>query len=354
MSVFEATALTLWRDRAACALTFVLPPAIYCVFALIFAGAAGGLDIRLALLAGEDDVSQALAAGLGEAPEISGVLSASSASGLAAMVADGRADAGLEIQRAAADAPPGFVIYENATREAAGLALEKALARLKPATDAGGAALSRTRVNPVNAGASMPAYYAAGVAMLFLLLSGFQTALTLIEERDAGVFERIAASRGGLGAVIDGKFAFIVLQGVAQTAIILVTAAILFGVDLFARPGALALAALAAALAAGGVSLGVTALCGSRAQAHATGVVLTLLLGALGGAMAPAFLMPDRIEAAGALTPVGLGIAAFAPALWAGGGLARAAPALIGLAAFGVAGLILARIAGPRILAREA
>ena len=49
-----------------------------------------------------------------------------------------------------------------------------------------------------------------------------------------------------------------------------------------------------------------------------------------------------------------VGLAAFAPSLWAGGGLALAGPALAGLLIFGGAGLLTARLAGPRILAAPA
>ena len=70
--------------------------------------------------------------------------------------------------------------------------------------------------------------------------------------------------------------------------------------------------------------------------------------------MAPAFLMPDRIEAIGAATPVGLGLAAFAPALWSGGGFAAAGGALLSLTLMGACGLALARIASRASLAPSA
>ncbi|MGF1545297.1 MAG: ABC transporter permease [Parvularculaceae bacterium] len=356
LAVFEAMLTTLWRDRPAFVLTFVLPPTIFAIFALAFSGAAGGdLKVNLAIAAGPDDLSQELAETLAASPEAQRVVRVDGADALREAVRSGVADAGGDIARAAEDAPPRFVIYEDATRAAAALAAEKALARLAPAADEdayAGAALSRERVNPANRDAPMAAYYVAGVAMLFLFLSGFQSALTLIEERDAGLMERIAAGPGGAGRVVDGKFAFILCQGAVQSLIIVATAWAFFGVEFGFAPHVLAAALLAAAFAAAGLTLGVTCLCRSKAQAHAVGVILSLVLAALGGSMAPAFLMPDGVRALGATTPNALGVEAFGAALWRGGGFAAAAAPIGLLTAYGLAGLGLARLAATRALAR--
>ncbi|MBY0421848.1 MAG: ABC transporter permease, partial [Parvularculaceae bacterium] len=326
-AVFFATAISLWRDRAAFALAFILPAAIFAIFSLVFSSAAGGdMKIRLALLAGADGVSQRLAEDLGKTKEIGEIIKAETPEAVGALVRSGRADVGyvLEFPR---DAPgPVFTLYADQTRGGAALVAESALARLAPRSDSALKATSkRVVVNPVNADAPMAAYFAAGVAMLFLFLSGFQSALTLLEERDAGVLERVAAGPAGLAAAIDGKFLFIALQGLLQIGVILAAAAILFRVDLTFAPDALFLAAVAGAVAAAGVSIAVTALCRSTRQAHAIGAVFSLVAAALGGSMAPRFLMPEAIQKIGGATPNALGIDAFGAALWTGGGLEAAA-----------------------------
>ena len=355
LAVFEAMAISLWRDRPAFFLAFLLPPVIFAIFAAAFAGASGAsLTIKLAVLASEDETARELVTELRASPEIAALIEAASAAELSAIVERGKADAGLEIIDIDDRRAPDFRLLRNGAREAAAMTAEKALARLEPgAEEARESVLVRENATPANADAPMAAYYAAGVAMLFLFLSGFQSALTLHEERDAGVMERIAAGAEGFGPVIDGKFAFIFAQGLAQTGVIFLAARIFFGVELSHAPGVLLGAMLAGAFCAAGIVLGVTVLCRSRAQAHAVGAVLSLVLGAVGGSMAPAFLMPDRMEAIGAASPIGLGMGAFAPALWAGGGLESAAPALAGLIAFGLAGLATARLAAPRALAGD-
>ncbi len=349
-----AMTLGLWRDRAAFALTFLLPVFIYAIFAAVFASAAGGdFSLRVALYVDADPVAEALALGLQQSPQITGVTRVQTVEGLADEVRSGRVAAGLAILRPNQTAAPRFEIFAEATREAPAVVLESALARLAPDA-ASDEAATRVFVNPVNVDAPMAAYYAAGVAMLFLILSGFQTALSLHEERDAGVIERIAASPSGIHPLIDARFVFIALQGVAQIAVILAAAAIIFGVNLGYAPLALALASIGAAIGAAGLTLAITTLCSSRAQAHAVGTVVALILAAIGGSMAPKFLMPPQIAAIGDWTPNGLGIDAFGAALWAGGG-AEAALAPAGLlAVMGLALLVVAHLAGARALSANA
>jgi ABC-2 type transport system permease protein len=302
------------------------------------------LQVSLGLVADDSGYSKRLVQKLEETEEVTRVVRAENTAAMTDLILAGAIDVGLSVEREAGEAP-AFTLYQDATRQAAGFAAEKALARLAPEADVKGATLDRREINPVNANAPMPAYFAAGVAMLFLFLSGFQTALSLIEERESGLLARIAASRGGAGAVVDGKFVFITLQGIAQVGVILATAAIVFGVDLSHAPLALVLATIAASIGAAGLTLGITALCGSRPQAHAVGTVLSLVFAAIGGSMAPAFLMPGGIQTIGAFTPNGLGVHAFGASLWAGGGLGESMAPIIALIAYGLAGLIVARIA---------
>lgn len=349
-----AMTLGLWRDRAAFALTFLLPVFIYTIFAAVFASAAGGdFSVRIALYVDADPVAEAIALGLQQSPQLTGVTRVESVESLADEVRAGRVAAGLAILRPDQTKAPQFEIFAEATREAPAVVLESALARLAPDAPTGEAA-RRIFVNPVNVHAPMAAYYAAGVAMLFLILSGFQTALALHEERDAGVIERIAASPSGIHPLIDARFIFIAVQGVAQIGVILAAAAIIFSVDLGHAPLALALASIGAATGAAGLTLAVTTLCRSRAQAHAVGTVIALILAAIGGSMAPKFLMPPQIAAIGDWTPNGLGIDAFGAALWAGGGAAAALTPAGLLAAMGIGMLLVAHIAAGRALSANA
>lgn len=357
-ALVHAAFLTLWRDRPALALAFVLPAAIFAIFALVFSSASGGgLKIRLAVAAAPDEFSQTFAKGLIGSEGVSEIVRVKTESELARALRDGRADAGVEIAYPEESDAPIISFYADATRGGAALIAESALLRLAPKTDEAEAAMDgakRVVINPVNAKASMAAYFAAGVAMLFLALSGFQNAQSLIEERDAGIMHRIATGRAGLAAAVDARFLFLFAQGFAQIAVILATAALAFRVDLGYAPLALALAAVAAAAGSAGIVLAVVMVCRSRAQAHAVGAVLSLVAAALGGSMAPKFLMPAAVQHIGAVTPNALGIDAFSAALWAGGGL-NAAWRPVGLLLLaGLAGLLFARMMAERTLRADA
>ena len=94
------------------------------------------------------------------------------------------------------------------------------------------------------------AYYAGAVAMLFLLFSAANGAMTLLEEKESGVFDRLATGPGGAGVILDGKFAFLVLQGFCQVLVIYLVAWIGFGVNLPGHLPMWTVTTLAAAFAA--------------------------------------------------------------------------------------------------------
>ncbi len=354
-AVFAATMLTLWRDRAAFALTFILPPIIYAIFAAVFSAAAGGdLSIRLGVAAPADEVSLELVDGLSRSRVVGALSRSGDGAALEAAIIRGEIDVGIEIIRNRIDAPPAFRIYFEETRSGAATVAEAALAALAPAEARGGA--SEPAFEPAekiivsSASGSMAAYYAAGVGMLFVFLSGFQSALSVIDERDSGVMDRIAAGPAGLGAMVDGKFIFLVAQGTAQLIVVFAVAWIFFGVNPTGAPLAFAASLVFAAISAAGLSLAVIGCCGTRSQGHAVGSVLALVMGALGGSMAPRFLMAPEIRDLGAATPNAWGIDAFGASLWRG-----ADPALLLgpwslLLASGIAGLIIAHAAMARTL----
>jgi len=333
IAVFYAMVTSLWRDKAAFALTFLLPPAIYLVFASIFSATAGGdLSIRLAISAPNDDISSQIVQGIEHSELISSLVKEQDPKNFKHLITKGDVDAAIEITRIDDQSPPQFKIYYDQAKASAADIAEIALANQATLFEEGDDEEEDDLVESVEpaqkiaitgsqSSAPMAAYYAAGVGMLFLFLSGFQSALSVIEERDAGVMERIAAGPFGLRPMIDGKFLFLLVQGGAQLTIILLIARIIFSVPLTQSPLQLIITIIATSICASGLSLLVVGSCRTRSQAHAIGAVLALLMGALGGSMAPRFLMAPEIRAIGAWTPNSWGIEAFAISLWRGGNL---------------------------------
>jgi ABC-2 type transport system permease protein len=74
--------------------------------------------------------------------------------------------------------------------------------------------------------------------------------------------------------------------------------------------------AVCAAVAAAGVALLLAAACQTREQAQTISTFVILILAALGGSMAPRFLMPAALQTLGLLTPHAWVIEAYQIVLW--------------------------------------
>ena len=355
---FRVMALDLWRDKGALAMAFLLPGVVFVIFALIFSAAAGGdLSVRLALLDQRQTVeSGKLAAALTARPEIAAVTTvdagADSAEELLNLVRSGQVDAAVRLRDnqtafsalGPADEAPVEIVFDPLRSIAATIvagavqaawmeALPGARIRmvaavidqaLVPFTDGQRTALElglqrwdsappsplppaalfqlRSTSEPGAAPASV-SYYAGAVAMLFLLLASLNGALTVLDEKQCGLFDRLSMGPGGVGAMIEGKFSFLVLQGFVQVAVIYTVAWAVFGVDLPGHWAPWAAVTLAAASCSAGLALLFVSACGTRQQAQTLGHIAVLLLSAIGGSMVPRFLMPNELQGAGWFTP---------------------------------------------------
>ena len=61
---------------------------------------------------------------------------------------------------------------------------------------------------------------------MFLLFAAMQGALSLVDERQSGLADRLMAGPGGLAVVVLGKFLFLVGQGLVQAGLIFAAAAL--------------------------------------------------------------------------------------------------------------------------------
>ncbi len=357
-AVFHAMAISLWRDRATFALTFILPPIIFTIFAAVFSAAASGdLSIRIGVTAPQDSISRDLVAGLEKSPLISSLEEFQTITALKENISNGQIDAGIEIQRPSLTEVPLFNIHYDPVKEGAATIADAALSSLanlgsddeEEDISAAVEPAKRISIVPGTQAIPMASYYVAGVGLLFLFLSGFQSALTMIEERDAGVLERIGAGPLGLRPMIDGKFAFLVCQGFVQLLIILIVAKLLFAIPITA-PLLLIPSFLFASICAAGLCILIVGACRSRSQAHAIGAVLALILGAIGGSMAPRFLMAEQISKIGALTPNAWGIEAIGVSLWRSGDISLAYAPWLALGVTGVVSLILSYLVTQKTL----
>jgi ABC-2 type transport system permease protein len=368
-AAFRTMWLSLRRDRGALAMSFALPVVFFLIFAAIFAGASGeGLRLEVAIAdeAGSDASRRLFrAVAADSALTVSGA--ALSAADVRQRVRSGAADVGLVApagRRPLGDVggfgPAPLVIVVDPARRVAGSMLagivQRAYFRALPDVALGGVAelidAEFTRLTPEQkqeiddgladlrgdaeagrgggleelveteaaagrgAGLNHVAYYAGAVAILFLFFSCVHGALSLLEERDSEVLDRVLAGPAGTAPLLAGKFLFLALQGTLQVLVIYVVAWIVHGVDL---PGHLAgclAVTVAAAAAAAGLSLALTAACATRRQAQTLANVAILIASALGGSMVPRFFMPEAIQRVGWLTPTTWALEAYTALFW--------------------------------------
>ena len=405
LSVLRVMLLALLRDRGALVMAFVLPPAIYLIFAGIFSGTAGN-ELRLSVVV-LDQVDNALTRRLVRAlAEDKGMRQAPrtpiSPQDVEAMVRSGEVDAGVVIRAdpsADLQKPPIHIIGDASRAVAVPIVtghvqrifaerlpdsayrrtvgdLEQRFFQLNPEQRARlEAALKAveqgaTRPTSTSPGARSPApvlvettsivgrsggadaaviYYAGAVGVLFLLFSSVQGAVMLIDERLNGIADRLITGAGSSMKLIAGKFAFLVGQGVLQVGIIFAVAMALFGVDFLASFPAWLLVTSAASAMAAGSALLLCVLCRTRQQAQTFANFLVLVVSAIGGSMVPRYLMPAWLQDVGMLSPNAWAIEAYHDLLWRNAAVSELAPLVLKLAAAAVITLVAAWL----LLSRE-
>lgn len=389
-AILRVMALSVIRDRGALAMAFLLPPTIFVIFAAIFSGTSGDeMRLQVALgVATPTELSDRLETALrGEQSLRLLTERAGDRERVAALVNAGRADVGLFIagDLEATDAAPiqvlvdpgkimaGAILSGQVQRLVAlelpdlGLArtaplvgnlvggftpaqaaqLEAALAALADgstdATEPPGLVATET-LGPAGSSGATVTYYAGAVAILFLLFSAMQGAATLIEERHAGIVDRVAVGPAGTDVVVLGKFLFLAAQGVLQVTLIFIVAALVYRVHVLDRIGPWMLTTLAASLAAAGLGLAVASACTTKQQAQTISTFIVLVSSAIGGSMVPRFMMPPWLQDIGWYTPNAWAIEAYHGTLWRGEDLSGLLPELAWLGALGTVGVLVALV----------
>ncbi len=389
-AMLRVMALSVIRDRGALAMAFLLPPTIFVIFATIFSGTSGD-ELRLQVafgVASPTVATERLEATL-RAEDSLRILPAtqSSRAAVARQVETGRADVGLFIEGDLVDAEQapmtvlvdpgkamaGAILSGQVQRLVAlnlpdiGLArtvpaieglvggftpqqaaqLEAALAALSeeaPSPDDAGALVGTQIIGPTGTSGATVSYYAGAVAILFLLFSAMQGAATLIEERHAGIVDRVAVGPSGTDVVVLGKFLFLTGQGVLQVSLIFLVAAVIYQVNFLEHFGPWLMATICASAGAAGLGLAVASACTSKQQAQTISTFVVLVSSAIGGSMVPRFMMPPLLQNIGWFTPNAWAIEAYHGILWRNEALASIVPELCWLILLGLIGVLVALI----------
>ncbi len=202
--------------------------------------------------------------------------------------------------------------------------------------------LGERKTNPIIS------FYAAGIAVMFLLFSASGAGGTLIEEVESGTLERLLTSRASMGTVLAAKWIFITLLGGVQIVVMFVWGMLVFQLDLLPHlPGFFVMTFFTAGAAAG-FGLVLATLCKSRQQLGGLSTILILTQSALGGSMFPRFLMPENIKKLGNFTFNAHALDGYQAVFWRDARLIELWPHVAVLAALTAVFLTVARLLARR------
>lgn len=405
LAILRAAFLLLLRDRGALLMALVVPVVFFMIFAEIFATAAGDqLQLRIAIVDEvRSDESTRLLAALTAEPAIRPVPAELTRESARDQVRRGTADVGLIIRAdgenlatASGLAAPPLLLLVDPSRSVTATVLtghlQRAYFKALPDLAVGRVAeligtefttftpdqqaeiaaglrdlragagterpagwtfdelVERDNVAGQNAALNNVAYYAGAVAFMFLLFAAAQSALGILDDQEAGILDRIAAGPGGIDVVVNGRFLFIVLQGLVQTCLIFGVAWLGYGVDLPGNFGPWAMITVSSAVLAAGLGLLLVTACQTRAQAQVLPTVVILIMSAIGGSMVPRFFMPHWLQQLGWATPNTWALEAYSGVFWRSEPALQLVPICFSLFGIGIAALGLSHWFGRRLV----
>jgi ABC-2 type transport system permease protein len=221
----------------------------------------------------------------------------------------------------------------------------------KPASGSGDRGMLKVRIQDVlgrKEDTSMIAFYAAGIAVMFLLFTCSGAAGSLLDEVESGTLERVLSSRVGMTGMLAGKWVYLSLLGMLQVTVMFVYAMLAFRLDLMSHlPGYLVITTVTAATA-GAFGLLLATLCHSRQQLGGISTLVIITSSALGGSMFPRFLMSDSMQRFGLITFNAWALDGYVKVFWRDARLVDLAPQVGVLLAFLAVFLTAARLMARR------
>jgi len=194
----------------------------------------------------------------------------------------------------------------------------------------------------------MVAFYAAGIAVMFLLFMSSAAGGALLDEVESGTLERVLSSRVGMTGMLAGKWLYITLLGSLQIIVMFLWAKMAFKLDFFSHlPGFAVMTPVTAACAAA-FGLVLATACRTRQQLSGISTVVILSISAVGGSMFPRFLMSDSMQRMGLLTFNAWALDGYIKVFWRNARVTELWPQVLVLLAFMSGFLVVARLLARR------
>lgn len=154
------------------------------------------------------------------------------------------------------------------------------------------------------------AYFAPGMALMFLMYTVSYGGRSILAERAQGTLPRLMISPTHTAQVLGGKVLGIFFMGVAQVGILILASAVFFQVKWGDPLGMIALI-LAAVFGAAGWGMMITAFARTPAQVGSTGSAIMLIFGILGGSFINLEQLPPFMQTVSKITPNAWGLDGF-------------------------------------------
>jgi ABC-2 type transport system permease protein len=189
----------------------------------------------------------------------------------------------------------------------------------------------------------MIAFYAAGIAVMFIMFSSAGAGGALIEETESGTLERVLTTGLGMNGLLLGKWLSLTSFACAQIAVMFVWGMLVFKLPLLSHLPGFVLMTVCTAAAAAAFGLVLATLSRTRQQLSGLANLLVLGLNALGGSMFPRFLMSESLQKFSLIGFNAWALDGYLKVFWREAPLAALAPQIAALLGFTALFLVLAR-----------
>ncbi|NWG08241.1 MAG: ABC transporter permease [Chloroflexi bacterium] len=154
------------------------------------------------------------------------------------------------------------------------------------------------------------AYFAPGMALMFLMYTVSYGGRSILAERAQGTLPRLLTSPTSNAQFLGGKVLGVFFMGIAQVGILILASALLFRVK-WGDPLGMVVLILAAVFAATGWGVMITAFARTPAQVASVGSAIMLIFGILGGSFINLEQLPPLIQTLSKITPNAWGLDGF-------------------------------------------
>ena len=192
-----------------------------------------------------------------------------------------------------------------------------------------------------------PPYNAAnvtlpGILTMFVFFVAAMSASAIAQERQTRTLERLIAGGTRREAIVAGKFMGAAAVGLVQLIVLWSVGIAIFRISLGQYPGAVMLVSSLMAVASAAFGVMLASFVGEVGAATSAGVLVSVILPAIGGSWWPLFITPRWMQSLAKLTPHGWANDAFNRLMLFGAEAADVAQAMAALAGFALVFLAVA------------